>query len=309
LEPNVTTNDLARIDKELQVKLPKGYRDYVVAHADELKHLGSTNLDLFSRSNLHLDPSVIISGSRQRWQPSVLAHFPHWKDHVVIGSLEGSPCTVRAEDDSGVWTLYEDNGEEERLFANLDELVQALAEQYEKMQEEPGFDWNASYPFEIKFDWKGWFLIKCSVRDVPVNEAKLRSVGIDTDALRKQIASVVEAITGEPVRTPQSPFQARQEWTGFEFGEVSGEGTKYAEFYITANPCINVMLWPKIAHARQPIPSEAGIDWEAVRRGFSGLYEVLFRGGYRVRISQVFVDTQSSFAGWRYLLTPDFIEL
>ena len=133
-----TTEDLDRIEHELQIKLPGAYRKFMLARSKEL--LGYTyplrgepellfDWDFFG---FNVDRLISENTGQRRPDMAAGATFPGWwRKYFFFGSNGGGDYyALRLDGAPGVWFLACDAGTVNRYVDSLDEYVDQTLQRY-----------------------------------------------------------------------------------------------------------------------------------------------------------------------------------
>jgi hypothetical protein len=135
-----TAEDLARIERELQIKLPVAYREFMLTRSKEL--LGYT-YPLRGETELWFDSEFfgfnvdrLLSENEGQRSPGMAAGdaFPGWwKEYFFFGTNGGGDYyAMRLDGTPGVWFISCDSGEIRPYAESLDEYVAKSLEDYER---------------------------------------------------------------------------------------------------------------------------------------------------------------------------------
>lgn len=302
----MTDADLNRIEAKLRITLPASYRKLMGTRAEELKGLtheirgktyGWFDYLLFLSAKQVIDVNL----AERKTISATEEAFPKWsKTFFLIGTNgAGDFYCLRLKGDQKVWMIGSDCGDKPSKM--YDSLTQFVNVQVRRHKEEPLWQpppvlssFDGSCPLMERFRvfiGREACQIKAQEGDRPLTEKKLRSKGVDTEALRACVTQIITLLAKCETLTIKS--QARPSRDGDLLLKYKEASITDARLLAAGVHTVGANVFGGHVYASlygpqntAPPPKESGIDWNAFRAAVARLLNVLHPPGTKVVISK-----------------------
>lgn len=292
----MSENDLAMIETELAVKLPAGFRKFMLAHGEELKKAAKT---LEMEVVLEAKPRAIIKINKMLRKYGIevgddATPAPWPLEYLALSDNgAGDHLCLKLDEKSGA--IYEFNGEEGRFipcFTSLDVYRADLDKRLEKYRKSPKGKSDQKLIRRVPAMVLNHNSLDISFPKLtpPVTPQMIAKEGIDTQRLQSEFARLLSGITGI----------APQKWT-FKIGRgespisvrvIGHAKSKSTRPFQEVRFLIFQGALDLVVQSQPPTREldESAIDWDTFDSGLTGIIETLLKTGAQLTRGQVSVS-------------------